>query len=221
MKKLIITSENPPEDFQLLAQNMRTLEVCGYTNETGYKEVTDIPYGYHQKCLPGEYGDKHMSLNEIKTARMTMDGDILLLQALITAMIPDIDPVVAKPFISSMSRKTSGDLNFEPFTATQTASQILRKGLGYFDPLTGARGVWVGETQECGDPAWAPGGIAYVNWRIIPLISADGTPLWAMGVYVYAGSVWEYDSVRYRSLRDQEQSVLTTDSVPDLWEKLL
>ena len=99
--------------------------------------------------------------------------------------------------------------------------KFLRKGSGYFDPLTGARGVWLGETQVCGDPAWTPGGLAYVNWRIIPLLSEDGTPIWAIGVYAHTGSVWEYDCVRHRSLIDQEQSVLTPDSVSELWEKLL
>ena len=56
---LIVTNvNNQPSDFRLLAQNMVTYNVCGYTNEEGFAKVDDIPCGFLQRVFPyARYGE--------------------------------------------------------------------------------------------------------------------------------------------------------------------
>lgn len=206
-----------PDDFKLIAQDIRSGELCGYTEEDGYTEVKEIPWGFHQRCLPAEWGDKWMSVKEILAARMSIDGTILALNPVMAAVISTADPLVATPIVDIMSVRSSGDLNFEPFTATVSKHQTLRKGWGYYDSDTGVRGVWVKDTAECGDPAWKPGGAGYANWRIIPQLSDDGIPIWVMGIYAAKGSIWTHDNVVYTSMVNQEPSVWEPGAAPTVW----
>ena len=68
---LIVTSvNNQPSDFRLLAQNMVTYDVCGYTNLEGFTEVDDIPSGFLQRVFPyARYGEY---LTESEIARFLL-----------------------------------------------------------------------------------------------------------------------------------------------------
>ncbi|GHU50480.1 hypothetical protein FACS1894127_5730 [Clostridia bacterium] len=218
-KKLVLVDSDPPEDFEVLALDMQTQRMCGLTEYTGYETVLDIPHNYVQYCLT-DVGLIHMSLAEIYSRKMTRAGDILTLKAIIPALLVTMDPKVAAPLVDSMQRKTDEELNFEPFTAAGEHRQILRQGWGYYDPVSGTRAVWVSATQECGDPSWVPGGAGYSNWRIIPLLKDDGLPVWAMGVYTKAGSIWHYQDSTFVSLVDQEPSVFEPGSAASVWEEV-
>lgn len=63
------TVSNQPSDFNLLAQNMQTYEVCGYTEQEGYTAVEDIPSGFEQRVLPPQYGI-YLNLQQINTGLM-------------------------------------------------------------------------------------------------------------------------------------------------------
>jgi hypothetical protein len=62
---IITTPNNQPTDFWLLAQNMQTYEICGYSNAEGYAVINDIPAGFEQRCLPPDYGE-HLALAQIE-----------------------------------------------------------------------------------------------------------------------------------------------------------
>jgi hypothetical protein len=73
---LIITGvENQPEDFRLLAQNMQNYDVCGYTEQEGYAEVTDIPSGFEQRVLPPQYGI-YLNLQQINTGLLLENREL-------------------------------------------------------------------------------------------------------------------------------------------------
>lgn len=56
-------------DFKLYAQNPNTLLCCGVTNDTEstavFSEITEIPTGQEQRCLPQSYGI-HLNLERIE-----------------------------------------------------------------------------------------------------------------------------------------------------------
>ncbi len=57
MNRLIQTTpSNRPEDFRLLAQNPKTYECVGYSSDTSFEEITEIPDGFEQRVLPPSYG---------------------------------------------------------------------------------------------------------------------------------------------------------------------
>lgn len=68
-------AENQPEDFKLLAQNMRTYELCGLTEQFGLTETKDIPPGFSQRILPGHYGE-YLSLNAIVNFALIENGEL-------------------------------------------------------------------------------------------------------------------------------------------------
>lgn len=57
------------ENFMLYSQNPNTLLCCGITNDTEssavFYEVTEIPTGQEQRCLPQSYG-KNLNLERIE-----------------------------------------------------------------------------------------------------------------------------------------------------------
>lgn len=57
------------ENFMLYSQNPNTLLCCGITNDTEssavFYEVTEIPKGQEQRCLPQSYG-KNLNLERIE-----------------------------------------------------------------------------------------------------------------------------------------------------------
>jgi hypothetical protein len=76
MLKLIkATPWEQPEDFKLLAQNMQTFEVCGYTEQDGFKEITEIPPGFEQRVLPEHYG-RFLTLAEIANFALIENGEM-------------------------------------------------------------------------------------------------------------------------------------------------
>lgn len=85
MKLIITTIEQQPSDFKLFAQNMWTYELCGYTDQIGYKEVLDIPQGYSQRALPGHYGD-YLTMVEITNFMMIENGQLEKLDAVTTEL---------------------------------------------------------------------------------------------------------------------------------------
>jgi hypothetical protein len=71
---LIITKpDNQPEDFHLLAQNMRTYAVCGHSDAEGYETVDDIPPGFEQRVLPPQYG-RFLTLAQINNGLLLENG---------------------------------------------------------------------------------------------------------------------------------------------------
>ncbi len=73
---LIVTNiDNQPQDFRLIAQNMSTYEVCGYTEQTGFIEVDDIPQGFEQRVLAGNYGQNLTSV-EIANFALIENGEL-------------------------------------------------------------------------------------------------------------------------------------------------
>ena len=56
-------------DFVLYSQNPNTLLCCGITNDTEskavYTEISEIPAGQEQRCLPQSYGT-HLSIERIE-----------------------------------------------------------------------------------------------------------------------------------------------------------
>lgn len=72
---IVTTITSQPEDFQLLAQNMITYEICGYTEQEGFTEVNDIPVGFNQRVLPGHYGD-YLTLAEITNFTLIENGQL-------------------------------------------------------------------------------------------------------------------------------------------------
>jgi hypothetical protein len=74
---IVTTIHEQPEDFRLLAQNMRTFEVCGFTDLEGFedKEVADIPSGFEQRVLPEHYGG-FLTLPEITNLALIKNGEM-------------------------------------------------------------------------------------------------------------------------------------------------
>lgn len=75
MKLVLCTIDNQPLDFKLLAQNMRTYQLCGLTAQEGFEEVPDIPLGYSQRVLPGHYGD-YLTMTEITNFELIQSGQM-------------------------------------------------------------------------------------------------------------------------------------------------
>jgi len=121
---IVTTIDSQPEDFRLLAQNMRTYELCGLTEhiETWASNKADeIPHGFEQRVLPGHYGE-YLTLAEIETLQMIETGEMkeaLEIQAglrddeLDEPAEPDEEPPVESDIIKSARRQRRRVLNIE------------------------------------------------------------------------------------------------------------
>ena len=72
---IVATIDNVPDDFRLIAQNMSTFEICGFTDEPGYDAVDDVPAGFEQRVLPGHYG-QFLTLTEILNFQLIESGSM-------------------------------------------------------------------------------------------------------------------------------------------------
>ena len=86
------TVENQPSDFSLLAQNMQTYEICGYTEQIGFEVIEDIPSGFEQRVLPPQYGI-FLNLQQINTGLMLENQELTKQRSDIDfiAIMTDID----------------------------------------------------------------------------------------------------------------------------------
>jgi hypothetical protein len=72
---IITTPDSQPEDFRLLAQNMKTYALCGHSDAEGYETVDDIPPGFAQRALPPQYGE-HLTLAQINNGLLLENGEL-------------------------------------------------------------------------------------------------------------------------------------------------